>query len=82
MTTASKVQAARCRSCGARIFFATMERTGKNAPFELDANGEWIITAGGIASFQGKTPEFFPQVAARYTSHFARCAQAKSRRKK
>lgn len=82
MTAASMVQAGRCRSCSARIVWAKMERTGKTAPFELDADGEWVINGEGVASFQGKAPEFMPveNIVPRYTSHFATCAQQRRKR--
>lgn len=74
----------RCRSCGARIVWATMERSGKHSPFVLDPDGEWIINHEGVASHQGKAPEFVPpeQCVARYKSHFADCPQSGSWRKK
>ena len=80
---ASKVKADHCRSCGARIVWAKMERSGKFAPFEPDADGEWIINPEGIASHQGKAPAFLKeeQIVPRYTSHFASCAHAKQWRK-
>lgn len=84
MAEVSKVQAGNCGSCRARIVWAKMERTGKAAPFEPDPEGEWIINAGGVASFQGKAPEFMPveNIVPRYKSHFATCAQAKQWRKR
>lgn len=57
--------------------FAKMERTGKYAPFEADAEGEWIIV-DGVASHQGKVPEWQPPERSlpRWTSHFATCPDA------
>lgn len=73
---------ASCKSCHAPIVWATMERTGKSSPFEPDPEGEWIINSEGVASHQGKSPEFFEHVVPRYTSHFARCKDAGTWRKK
>ena len=66
-----------CRSCSAEITFARMATSGKMSPFERDDAGEWVIV-GGIASHQGKAPDPPIPTAAvqRWTSHFARCAQA------
>ena len=73
----------RCRSCGKEIVFARMATSGKSAPFERDEAGEWIVV-DGVASHQGKAPENQPteSTVPRWTSHFARCAQAASWRKR
>jgi hypothetical protein len=78
-----QVATARCKSCRALIAWAKMERSGKASPFEPDPEGEWIIV-DGVASHQGKVPEWQPpeRSVPRWTSHFARCADAKSWRKK
>lgn len=68
-----------CRSCSKAIVFARMS-SGKMAPFESDADGEWIIV-DGAASHQGKAPEHWDAVP-RYTSHFAKCPAATSWRRK
>lgn len=36
----------KCRSCKADIVFAIMYTSGKNAPFEKDDAGEWVIENG------------------------------------
>jgi hypothetical protein len=72
-----------CRSCKAPIVFARMATSGKLSPFERDADGEWVI-ANGEASHQGKAPAFQPEgnTIPRWTSHFSRCPNAKSWRKR
>lgn len=68
-----------CRSCRKPIVFAVMYSSGKKAPFEIDPDGEWCIT-NGIAKHAGKpTPQadmFSKPTETRWTSHFARCADA------
>jgi len=78
------VSNARCKSCGTLIAFAKMERSGKIAPFEPDADGEWVISKEGVASHQGKAPAFQPpeNTVPRWTSHFARCPDSHTWRKK
>ncbi len=76
---------AECRSCGKSLVFARSARTGKLMPFERDdAAGEWSIV-NGSASHVGKAPavavagvESLP----RWTSHFARCPDAKAWRRR
>lgn len=84
MADEAPVTNARCGSCRALIVFAKMERSGKSAPFEPDPDGDWVITKEGVASHQGKAPAFQPaeQSVPRWTSHFARCPDSKTWRKK
>ncbi|HKP08323.1 MAG TPA: hypothetical protein VJU58_13805 [Microbacterium sp.] len=76
-TSLSKLSESRC-TCGALIVLATMERSGKRAPFELDADGEWTIL-DGIASHQGKAPAWTPpeRCVPRWSSHFERCSSSR-----
>lgn len=71
----------RCRSCSASIVFAIMYTSGKNAPFQRDDQGEWILEAG-IAKHIGPPPvqpDMFARKEdepARWTSHFSSCPNA------
>lgn len=71
----------KCKSCGAEIVFAYHFTTGKNAPFQKDDVGHFILE-NGAAKHVGAPPaqlalgtvnEEQPQ---RYTSHFAKCPNA------
>lgn len=66
-----------CRSCGARIVWATTT-SGKAAPFEIDETGKWEIGADGVAR---RFPDAKFASPERYTSHFATCKNAASHRK-
>lgn len=74
-----------CKSCSASIVFAIMYTSGKNAPFERDDRGEWILENGN-AKHIGPPPAqpdmFRGEEPARWTPHFARCPQASSWRRK
>lgn len=75
----------KCRSCGASIVFAIMYTSGKNAPFQRDDAGEWVLE-NGVAKNIGRPPAqpdmFAGEQPTRWTSHFARCEQASSWRRK
>lgn len=70
----------KCRSCKAPVVFAVMYTSGKSSPFEIDDAGEWVLE-NGIAKHVGPVSKPLELGAApgpqRYTSHFARCPQAK-----
>jgi hypothetical protein len=76
-----------CKSCGAAIVFAYHFTTGRNAPFEKDDAGHFILENGaakhvGAPAAQlalGTVAEPEPQ---RYAPHFSRCPQASQWRKK
>lgn len=72
---------AKCRACKAPIVFAITYTNGKNAPFEADETGEWVLT-NGIAKHVGPVPTQLelgaPEQPPRFTSHFARCPAADS----
>lgn len=78
----------KCRSCGAEIQFA-LTKSGKDAPFERDAAGLYVIRDGeavylGTPDEQPKQLELGVKPAEpepRFTSHFATCRQAKEWRK-
>ena len=78
-------QPSTCRSCKRSIVFAVMYSSGKRAPFEVDAVGEWTLE-NGIAKHVGPpSPQLelggeSPAVQ-RYTSHFSRCPQSQQWRK-
>lgn len=76
---------AACRSCGKSITFA-VTTSGKSAPFEVDADGEWALDDRGVMQHAGKASSQLeigtPAPAARYTSHFARCKDANAWRKR
>ena len=80
---------ASCKSCGKSISFAKTTG-GRVAPFELDPQGEWEIGDDGIARHVGppdapsslESAPLLEKPPSRWTSHFARCPQAKSWRKK
>lgn len=73
-----------CRSCKQPIVFAVMYSSGKTAPFEIDADGEWKIE-NGIAKHIGKREAQQDMLSGpeptRFTSHFARCKDADKWRK-
>lgn len=75
---------ATCRSCQTHIVFARSKTTGKLMPFEPDAAGEWVIV-NGEAEHVGKapaTPVEGVETVQRWTSHFAKCPDAQTWRKK
>ena len=66
---------AECKSCHAPVTWAETV-TGKAAPFEIDARGEWVIVEGKARKMgPGDVPPYF-------TSHFATCKQASQWRRK
>ena len=72
----------RCKSCGARITFATTA-TGKLGPFELHPEGQFVLE-NGKARFVGKGALQLDLGAApvdHYTSHFSTCPQRDEWRK-
>lgn len=76
-----------CKSCGARIFFAVSNRTGKRIPLDVDPNDNGNAWVTG---FQGSTPLIDvqgqdhqpPLYAVRYISHFATCSDPKRHRRR
>lgn len=73
-----------CRSCQTHIVFARSKVTGKLMPFEPDEGGEWAL-ANGVAEHVGKAPAEpveGVETVPRWTSHFARCPDAQSWRRK
>lgn len=77
----------KCRSCDTEIAFATTA-SGKWSPFERDDAGLWVIEDGN-ARYVGAPAREKPQLqlvvaepaAQRYTSHFAKCPEAKQWRR-
>src|ERR1041384_7890733 len=73
-----------CRACKASIAFARMASSGKLAPFELDAAGEWSLV-NGVATPVGKAPELGRpggETVQPSTSHFAKCPASPAWRKR
>ena len=79
-----------CKSCGAAVVWARFD-SGKSAPFELDAEGSWLLTYSssegfvGVEKYDPQTEEALDTASAmmpidlvwrRATIHFARCPDA------
>lgn len=75
----------KCRLCKADIVFAIMYSSGKNAPFQKDDAGEWVLE-NGIAKHVGpvatQADMFSGPSPQRWTSHFARCPAADTFRRR
>lgn len=72
----------KCRSCGAGVVFLNTEG-GKVAPFEVDANGRYVVD--GLRAKHVGDPhqlELGAVQPVRYTSHFATCPQRDEWRRK
>lgn len=66
---------ASCKSCSKAITWAETI-TGRASPFEVDANGLWVLDGGKARRRKDEDRGPF------YTSHFATCPQAKQWRSK
>lgn len=83
-------RAEKCRSCGARIYWATMEESGKLAPINVDEDPSGTCVLRAIVE-KGQIIGLVCRVVAldgitlpgerRRTSHFATCPNANSHRK-
>lgn len=72
--------AARCRTCGAAIFWVDTE-TGKKMPVDAEPVDHGNIIFLEKAAHVLKADETPPEGARRYTSHFATCKDAKFHRR-
>lgn len=78
---------ASCRSCGAEIVWAKVQRrwNGPESNMPLDAepvaDGEWLLDPEkGTASYVGKEPSLIAE--GRHRAHWATCPNADRHRKK
>jgi len=76
-----------CKSCGAPIYWATSEASGKRHPVDVepveDGNVLLSLRGGtGLVARVLKKGEEVEDGRNRYTSHFATCPQSKTWRKK
>lgn len=77
-----EIRAARCRSCGASIFWCKTA-AGKSMPVDAEPAPEGNIAVGadGSATVLGPLERLAEPGRLLYVSHFATCPQAASHRK-
>ncbi len=70
----------KCAGCDTMVAWGTHQKSGKRAPMEPDANGQWLLRDGyWVLARAFEVPPTSPEQL--YTPHHARCPKAEAFRR-